>query len=277
MTPKAEQTPSQPQDMIPTGPNKTAFIREQLGRDGSLDAGAINRAWSGAGNEGKISDNLVYKTRASMGIGGRRARPRAEKPVPPPPGRSPGSPSPLRLRRRHHPPGIQRSARCRPDRPAQEVPAAGGPGRELHEIEGEIDEMMFRLRGLGDFAEVLEALRAGPTLLVRSHGNERGTPGEGVTAMNPTDVLILLVTWGLAAALAFRQGRTPSDLGQAALLFIGGAWHTFFQWLRHRSWLRHRESGFAPGTQHLALLAVAGLGICLGGAALWAALGRGGR
>jgi hypothetical protein len=105
---------------------------------------------------------------------------------------------------------------------------------------------------------------------------ERGTRGQRVTAMNPTDILILLVTWGLAACLASRQGRTPSDLGQASLLFVGGAWHTFFQWLRHRGWLRQRGSGSAPGTQHLALLAVAGLGICLGGAALLAALGRGG-
>ena len=72
--------------------------------------------------------------------------------------------------------------------------------------------------------------------------------------MNPTDILVLLVTWGMAACLASRRGRTPSDLGQASLLFVGGAWHTFFQWLRHRSWLRHRGSGFAPGTQLLALL-----------------------
>ena len=94
--------------------------------------------------------------------------------------------------------------------------------------------------------------------------------------MNPTDFLILLGTWGVAACLAFRRGRTPGDLGQATLFFLGGAWHTWFQWLRHRSWLRHRGSGFAPGTQHLAILAVGGLGFCLGGAALWAALGRAG-
>ena len=125
VTPKAEQTPSQPQDMIPTGPNKTAFIREQLGRDGTLDAGAINRAWSGAGNEGTISDNLVYKTRASMGIGAGVPRPRAEKPVPPPPGRSPGSPSPLRLRRRHHPPGIPTVSTMPPG-----SPGPGGPPQQ---------------------------------------------------------------------------------------------------------------------------------------------------
>ncbi|HEY2159557.1 MAG TPA: hypothetical protein VGH33_28290, partial [Isosphaeraceae bacterium] len=50
-------------------------------------------------------------------------------------------------------------------------PAVVGLGRELHEIEGEIDDMMFRLRGLGDFPGVLEALRNARRLLVRSHGD----------------------------------------------------------------------------------------------------------
>ena len=95
--------------------------------------------------------------------------------------------------------------------------------------------------------------------------------------MNPTDILILLATCGLAACSAFRQGGTPGGLGQAALLLVGGAWHTGLQWLRHRSWLRHRASGYAPGTQHLAILGVAGLVICVGGAAVWAVLERGGR
>ena len=45
-----------------------------------------------------------------------------------------------------------------------------GHGRVLHEIEGEIDELLFRLKGLGDFAEVQEALRTARRLLVRSHG-----------------------------------------------------------------------------------------------------------
>ena len=54
------------------GPNKTAFIRERLGRDGTLDATAISRAWAEARNEGSISDNLYDTTKAGMGIEGRR-------------------------------------------------------------------------------------------------------------------------------------------------------------------------------------------------------------
>ena len=44
------------------------------------------------------------------------------------------------------------------------------------------------------------------------------------------------------------------------------------QWLRHRSWLRHRDSEFAPGTQHLALLAAIGWLLCIVGACIWAVL-----
>jgi hypothetical protein len=89
--------------------------------------------------------------------------------------------------------------------------------------------------------------------------------------MNPMDLLILAVTWGLAAWLATGHGGTPAGVGQAVLLFAGGAWHTSMQWLRHQSWLRHRASG----TQHLLVLGIAGLGICLACAAVLAALSGG--
>lgn len=32
-------------------------------------------------------------------------------------------------------------------------------------------------------------------------------------------------------------------------------WWVFFEWLRHRSYKKHIHTGFAPGTQHLSLLA----------------------
>jgi hypothetical protein len=95
--------------------------------------------------------------------------------------------------------------------------------------------------------------------------------------MNPTDVLILMVIWGLAGCWFSTHGLTPSGLGPVALLFVGGAWHCGMQWLRHRSWRRHRGSGSAPGTQPLDLLGAAGSLICVGGAVVWAVLARGGR
>jgi hypothetical protein len=95
--------------------------------------------------------------------------------------------------------------------------------------------------------------------------------------MNPTDVLILLVTWGLAGCWVYAHGPSPSGLGPAVLLLVGGAWQAGMQWLRHRSWQRHRGSGFAPGTQPLDLLGAVGALFFVGGAVIWAILARGGR
>lgn len=172
-TPIAEEAPSRPEGRAGGGPNKTAFIREQLERDGNLDAKAINRAWSEAGQGGDLSDNLIYKTRASMGIKGRRATPAegdggAARPESSPKGGEPAAapeavPPARSSNGRHASPPAEELTR--PSR------VGGGHGRALHEIEGEIDELMFRLRGLGEFAEVLEALRTARRLLVRSHGD----------------------------------------------------------------------------------------------------------
>jgi hypothetical protein len=171
-TPQAEATPSQPGSKTVTGPNRTAFIREQLGRDATLDARAINRAWSEAGHEGEITDNLIYKTRASMGLKGRRASAPASNAGAASPESSPKGAEPAETTGTGRP---ARPSNGRHPAPSGTEPtksqAVGGLGRELHEIEGEIDEMMFRLRGLGEFADVLEALRTARRLVVRSHGD----------------------------------------------------------------------------------------------------------
>ncbi len=95
--------------------------------------------------------------------------------------------------------------------------------------------------------------------------------------MNPTDALIVLVTWGLAGCWFHAHGLTPSGLGPAVLLIVGGAWQAGMQQLRYRSWRRHRGSGFAPGTQPLGLLGAVGALLCAGGAVIWAILAREGR
>lgn len=46
------------------------------------------------------------------------------------------------------------------------------------------------------------------------------------------------------------------------IVLAGVAWWMLMEWLRHRSWKRHKDSGFAPGTQHLAMLAAAGVLLC---------------
>ena len=137
------------------GPNKTSFIKEALGRDKTLNARAINRAWTEAGHEGEISANLVSKTRADLGIKGRQVSPRGASTAKP---ASPTEPSHLN--------GLSAA----PSASSPTASSSGDHDRELHEIEAEIDELVFRLRGLGGYAEVQEALRAARKMPVRSHG-----------------------------------------------------------------------------------------------------------
>ncbi len=130
------------------GPNKTAFVKGLLGRDGTLNAKAVNRAWTEAGNVGSISANLVSKTRADLGIKDWKTASKAKATV-----ESPSAASRAEVRHSNgHP-----SAPSIAHRTSSLL--GGGHDRELHEIEGEIDELIFRLRGLGGYADVQEALR----------------------------------------------------------------------------------------------------------------------
>ena len=56
-----------------TGSSKSAFVEEMLGRDPKANVKAINRAWTAAGNEGTISDTVVYKTKRELGVTGSRS------------------------------------------------------------------------------------------------------------------------------------------------------------------------------------------------------------
>lgn len=87
--------------------------------------------------------------------------------------------------------------------------------------------------------------------------------------MNPMDFALLILSIAVAAIGVFLAGWTLQGIGPAILAIMGGVWHFWMQWLRHRSWLRHRESGFAPGTQHLAISATVGFFLALTGALIW--------
>ncbi len=87
--------------------------------------------------------------------------------------------------------------------------------------------------------------------------------------MNPTDFVLLFGCTVLAGASLVAHGWGVNGIGPAVLALAGGLWNVWMQWLRHRSWLRHRDSGFAPGTQHLSCLATLGFGVGVYGAVLW--------
>jgi len=169
-----------------TEPGKTAFVAAMLGREPKANVAAINRAWTAAGNQGSISATVIYTAKRELGGTGEpspdgttsagasqpesspqggKADPAVTKPKSPRKASKPdqeGSPVEAAS---SHASGETASSETTP---AVTV-SGGGPGPELHEIEGEIDEILFRLKGLGRSAEVLEALRAARRLLVRSH------------------------------------------------------------------------------------------------------------
>ena len=61
---KAEEAPTQPEGREGrTGPVKSAFVEEVLGREPKANVAAINRAWAAAGHEGRISDSIIYKAK----------------------------------------------------------------------------------------------------------------------------------------------------------------------------------------------------------------------
>ena len=94
---------------------------------------------------------------------------------------------------------------------------------------------------------------------------------EGVRddSMNPMDFILLIVSVAVAVMSVALQGWTIHGIGPAIFSLAGGIWQFWMQWLRHRSWLRHRDSGFAPGTQHLALSAAVGWFVGMVGAMIW--------
>ncbi|AGA30149.1 hypothetical protein Sinac_6039 [Singulisphaera acidiphila DSM 18658] len=153
-----------------TGMGKAAFVQEMLGQDPKANVKAINRAWLTAGNEGTISDSIFYKVKREQGNTGKRSFGKISAAVPKLKS-SPNASKPERVASAVEATRSQsKGEHASPKTTATLMSQDNGHGRVLDEIEGEIDELMFRLKSLGGFAEVQEALRAARRLLVRSHG-----------------------------------------------------------------------------------------------------------
>ena len=89
------------------------------------------------------------------------------------------------------------------------------------------------------------------------------------------DFFLLLLSLLVAAVSLALNGLTLRGVGPAFLACAGGFWLLWMQWLRYVSWLRHRDSGFAPGTQHLALLATFGWFLGTVSAIIWTLVSKG--
>ena len=132
-------------------PGKTTFLKEFLHDNPQGNVKVANEAWQAAGYDGTISETLVYKTRASLGLTGNlsgKTKAAAE-----------GKATPTGKKR---------------GRPRKETtaPVTGQPrGRKsartlaLTELEADIDLLIFKVMGVGDLTEIEDSLRQARRLL----------------------------------------------------------------------------------------------------------------
>ena len=66
---KGEAAPNMPKTAI-VSPGKSSFLKEFLHDNPQGNVKAVNKAWTAAGFDGTISETLVYKARASLGLTG---------------------------------------------------------------------------------------------------------------------------------------------------------------------------------------------------------------
>ena len=147
---KGKSAPRMPKTATAT-PGKTSFLKEFLNDHPEGNAKAANEAWTAAGYDGTISEALVYKARASLGLTGNlsgKTKAAAE--------------------------GKATSTGKKPGRPREEptAPVTGQPrGRKsartlaLTELEADIDRLIFKVMGVGDLAEIEDSLRGVRRLL----------------------------------------------------------------------------------------------------------------
>src|SRR5271166_7181683 len=125
-------------------PGKTSFLKEFLHDNPQGNVKAANEAWTAAGFDGTISETLVYKTRASLGLTGNLSgKTKKSKAKATSTGKKLGRP-----------------------RKETTAPVTGQPrGRKsnrslaLTELEADIDRLIFKVMGVGDLAEIETALR----------------------------------------------------------------------------------------------------------------------
>src|SRR4051794_19841725 len=139
---KAEGALSQPSGREgDTGPSKSAFVEEVLGRNPKANVKAINEAWAAAGHEGKISDSIIYQVKRERGVAGKptpggtvksRAKSASKGPE--------ASPAAL--------PTVEAGSESNgPTAPPMPVggPSSGDRGRVLDRVEDGIDDLIIEL------------------------------------------------------------------------------------------------------------------------------------
>lgn len=152
---------------------KTEFVRELLGENPLANPTAANEAWRAAGRAGTISETLVNKQRAALGLAGNlraKNKPKADSaPVAKRPytgkkrGRKPRSMTlHAALNGPFHSNGTKNGLPT--NRALIRAKSVGRHG-SLEEVEAGIDRLLFKVMGLGGLTAIEESLRHARRLL----------------------------------------------------------------------------------------------------------------
>ena len=163
---KKEEAPSQPADRdVNTGPSRSAFVEEVLGREPEANLGAVNEAWTSQGNDGTISPSIFYKVKRERGVTDEIAPPAPAKPQPESASKGTGARQAARatVETRPEPEGV----------PAFSKSAGSSRSadreRVLDRVEDGIDDLIGELKQLGGMEAALESLKKVRRVVVRSH------------------------------------------------------------------------------------------------------------
>ena len=144
--------------------NKSAFLRDLLGKNPDLNLGQATEAWHEAGNKGEVGSSLFYNVRRQLQGG---TGPEVEATLKP---KAKAAAQGAKVKRVDRPVD---QARTEPDEIAAGTtvrePASGGRERLLDRMEDRIDDLIGELKQMGGLEDALEALRKARRVVVRSH------------------------------------------------------------------------------------------------------------
>ena len=126
-----------------SSPGKAMFVKEFLNDHPQGNVAAVNKAWQAAGFDGSIGKSVVFKVKSAMGLTG-SVRPNAKKTKP----------------------SATNKKRATPRKAITAAVNVRSPRTDvLHELEAEIDRLLFRVMGVGALPEIEDTLRRARRLL----------------------------------------------------------------------------------------------------------------
>ena len=141
----ASAKPSTKMSKVTSSPGKTMFVKEYLHDHPQGNFSAVNKAWAAAGFEGTISQAVVDKVRASLGLTG-NTRGNVTESEPVTTGKKP----------------VQQRKNTAAPVTAQ---PRGNRSMVLEEMEADIDRLLFKAMAMGKLTEIEDTLRRARRLL----------------------------------------------------------------------------------------------------------------